>query len=569
MNRISRDLARRKYQSDRRVSALSHKSKNRFAWISEAFFFLGTIGIAATGVGFAWRWEHFGWVGLLGLGSFFSAQWRYQKFWTVFVHSFLTGYLAFLIANPWMQWSIESVLESSPWKTFLVTQGTHVWHGGMFCAFGTLWWIGRKNLCTGWLLAPAIWLLIEANYPAMFPTRQGCLLLDCQPLTQIACIFGVTGVTLQAVLLAGIVPLLFAALTRRLSQVTAVRGLIAIAAFTTVHFVWGSYRIQQIETTTLNFAVPTLRVGIVQGDTEDASSHRNFVERSNRLAETCDLILWPECSLGHYERSLTHFADDNEVILHSADNGPTIRPWANPRCELLAGGYSWTRKPGQEKLETKYVSAYLFDETETAIGRHDKIELMAGGEYKPGEVWFPALARWLSAPADDEDIDPASLTRGIGLKPIGSVQGLSIAVLLCSEDMYSWLSRELVHSGGEVLFGLGNGMCFNSEIALRQHFNLARFRAIENNRYFVRCGSSGISGLISPTGTILESTACFDEVDLAVTVPIEHRTLTVFTRWGNYLNWASGVLFIGSLVLLEFFQRRAINPETQLAADPT
>ena len=57
----------------------------------------------------------------------------------------------------------------------------------------------------------------------------------------------------------------------------------------------------------------------------------------------------------------------------------------------------------------------------------------------PGEFWFPALARWLSAPADDEDNDPPSFSRGIGLKPIGSVQGLSIAVLLCSEDMYWWL----------------------------------------------------------------------------------------------------------------------------------
>lgn len=534
----------------------SLKPKKRFTWIGEVFFFVGSATISAAGVGIGWRWEHFGWAGLIGLACFWLAQWRYQRLGLVVLHGLLTGYLIFLIANPWMKWTIAGLLESTSTKTVIVTHGIHFWHGGSWCLFAIIWWAGRKMLPNGWLLAPLIWLLVEAGYPAMFPIRQACLLLDIQPLTQIAAVLGVTGVTLQALLIASVIPLVFATTTDRISRATGIRCLLVIAMVTAVHFAWGSFRIHRLEAATETSTTQFLNVGLIQGDTEYAEFHLNFVTRSNQLAEKCELIAWPECSLGHYERAFTDFSDDNEVILHSADCGPVIRPWPEPQCKLLAAGYSWTRHPDKEKLETKFVSAYLIDEQESTIGRHDKIELMAGGEYTPGANLFPALAQWLAPLPDEDDIDPPSMSRGSQLKPIGSINGLSLAVLLCCEDMYPWLSRAMTNAGADVLIELGNGMSFNSEIPLRQHFNIARFRAIENNRYFIRCGSFGVSGLISPSGTILKTVPCFAELDLLVTVPIEHRPRTAYSYCGPTLNVVAAMVYFTGVFIFGIRSRQ-------------
>ena len=209
-------------------------------------------------------------------------------------------------------------------------------------------------------------------------------------------------------------------------------------------------------------------------------------------------------------------------------------------------------------MESKFVSAFLVDPDEKVIGLHDKVELMAGGEYIPGDYFFPSLSNLL---VDDEELDGIALSRGAVAKPIGEVGKTSIGVMLCCEDMYPQLSRDMTNRGADLLVCLANGMCFDSEIALRQHFAIARFRVIENNRYFIRCGSHGVSGLITPTGRLLNSASCFEQADLQVAVPVEDRPLTVFTRFGDTLTMASYVLLIG------FVATALVRRRTQVAVE--
>jgi apolipoprotein N-acyltransferase len=245
--------------------------------------------------------------------------------------------------------------------------------------------------------------------------------------------------------------------------------------------------------------------------------------------------------LGKYNRTLTQFTDPTHVAMNAFGMGYRFQPFPDPQCYLLAAGYSWTRQPGQRKFDSKYVSAYLFDPQEQMVGRHDKIELMPGGEYVPGQTWFPALANL----GDEDDPEAVLLSRGTEAKPIGAVNESSIAVMLCCEDMFPSLARDMTNRGADILVCLANGMCFNSEVVLQQHFNISRFRAIENNRYFLRCGSFGVSCLVSPTGKVLQSLPVFEEADLKVAVPVEDRPLTLFNRLGDTLTWGSYLLLLG------------------------
>ena len=514
-------------------------------------YFVSTVALAGAGLGVGWRNDNLAVLGIVGFGVFLLAQVSFKRLSICLLHGLITGYIAYLLANPWMVWTIENLMDAATIKTFFVVQSVHLLHGGMYFSFAGLWWLSRKWSHYSWLAAPAIWLILESIYPAMFPTRQACLIVNAGPLIQISSIFGVAGVSLQVFAIASLLPLgcliwkskqqPYASQRRFTNYKSYVAGILIL---TSINFLWGAYRSNRIQQEAINFSGEYLSVGLIQGDTEYASYHQNFVQRSRDLSSAgCDLVLWPECSLGKYNRELVDFSDDSEVAMNSIGIGYQFRPLPDPGCYLLGGGYSWSGQLADydAQVETKYVSAFLIDPQENLSGRHDKIELMAGGEYVPFANSFPQLSDWL---VDEEEQDGVLLSRGELARPIGEVEGVSIAALLCCEDMYPRLAGKMTRQGADLIVCLANGMAFNSDIALHQHFNISRFRAVENNRHFIRCGSYGVSSLVMPNGTVNSRLACFAEEDLTLQIPKRKRTTTIFSQLGDTLTPFSYLLLV-------------------------
>lgn len=124
------------------------------------------------------------------------------------------------------------------------------------------------------------------------------------------------------------------------------------------------------------------------------------------------------------------------------------------------------------------------------------------------------------------------------------------------------IARQLTNQGADLLVCLANGMSFDSESALRQHFNISRFRAIENNRYFIRCGSTGVSCLISPTGQIVSVLPCESEGTLNLKIPTGKRDRTVYSSIGDALSITSGIA-LACFPLFALWRPRSRN-STQL-----
>ena len=481
--------------------------------------------------GYAWYDLAWGWLGVVGIGIFFLNQILYSGLLVRCFSAAITGYVGFWVATPWMSWTVGGLLEASPTQTFFIVHGIHLFHGGIFVLAAVILWILSRFVANRILYAPLVWLCCEAVYPLLLPMKQGCLLLEYEPLIQIASIFGGAGATLQLVLLATAIPLsamlalgiTSTAPSRPNSRRPAIIGLAVIVVFTATNALWGSFRTAQLSAIAEGSA--TIPVAIIQGETEHAQAHASLKERSRKYSGDNTLVLWPECSVGKYSQSLTDFSDRKTVANLSVGTGFKFQPLPNPQCYLLAAGYSWTpqgprgepvanefgfKKRPPWKLAEKFVSAFLISPDEKLAGRHDKQALMPGGEYTPGEKWCPPLARWLaslteSTDPEDSAPDDIQLSRGRSSAPIGEVNGVSIGVLLCCEDMAPEISRQLVRQGADVLVTLANGMSFNSEVALKQHLAISQFRAVENNRYFIRCSSNGVSCLVSPTGKILNA----------------------------------------------------------------
>ena len=61
----------------------------------------------------------------------------------------------------------------------------------------------------------------------------------------------------------------------------------------------------------------------------------------------------------------------------------------------------------------------------------------------------------------------------------------------------------LPHNGGEVFVNISNDGWYGEGGAPRQHLNMARMRAVENDRWLLRDTNNGITAVIDPYGRIV------------------------------------------------------------------
>jgi apolipoprotein N-acyltransferase len=84
----------------------------------------------------------------------------------------------------------------------------------------------------------------------------------------------------------------------------------------------------------------------------------------------------------------------------------------------------------------------------------------------------------------------------------------------------------------ELLANLTNDAWFGDSTEPWIHLALAKFRAVEQRKFFVRSTNSGVSAFIDPVGRVISSTKTFEEA-------AQHATLrwlkgtTPYTLWGD------------------------------------
>ena len=156
--------------------------------------------------------------------------------------------------------------------------------------------------------------------------------------------------------------------------------------------------------------------------------------------------------------------------------------------------------------------------------RYDKQHLVPFGEFVPwGFRWFVDLMR----------IPLGDFTRGGSSQASFVVGQQKIAANICYEDVFGHELLPAIRQGATILANFSNLGWFGDSWALRQHWQMARLRAIETQRPVIRATNTGITGAISETGQVIAAlpTAIAGYVDIQV----QGRTgLTPYTRWGNY-----------------------------------
>jgi len=195
---------------------------------------------------------------------------------------------------------------------------------------------------------------------------------------------------------------------------------------------------------------------------------------------------------------------------------------------------------------SRFNSVFTIDADGKVIGRYHKRVLMPFGEYIPFSDLYPVMKLWMPQTGDFSkgDLD------GITTVPLRSGVTVSLAALICYEDLIPALAGEAVQKGAQLLVNFTNDVWYGDTAAPYQHHLLALWRAIETRRYFLRVTNTGYTAVVDPLGKTIAGLPIFTEGVLLEDVKLLNIK-TLYAKIGDFPVWVISII----IVLASFFRR--------------
>ena len=186
-----------------------------------------------------------------------------------------------------------------------------------------------------------------------------------------------------------------------------------------------------------------------------------------------------------------------------------------------------------------YNSASLVAPDGAWIQRYDKIHLVPFGEFIPFEKLI-AFAKPLTR-------EIGTFARGTQRMPL-KAGGIRLGTFICYESVFPNEVRQFALNGGEVFVNISNDGWFGPTGAPRQHLNMARMRAVENDRWLLRDTNTGITAVIDPYGRIVAEAPRNQRTSLQATYSLVEST-TFYTRHGDWFPFLCAIITLAGVVL--------------------
>jgi len=452
--------------------------------------------------------------------------WLYARSSRPFGWGFLAGAIFYLAHLFWLvQLQTDApVPRWLLWVALVLLVAFQAAWWGLFALF--VRWVGKRK---SWFLAlaiPSAWTLLEyarvhmSELSFTWATAWMSALGD-QPLVASAAIWGPFGISW--VILAVNVLVWRAAETRKLAPLYWAAGLVTVAHL--VGFI--PSRTHQ---------VGVLRVALVQPNLLAEQRDWPEMERIYRAqadslrGHDLDLVILSESAfIGFYRYSAR--AQKLARLISRDSRAPVLFATADAR----PGG------PGDSVAY--FNTAFLVDTGGLILDTYDKVKLVPFGERFPFAEHMPGFVKDLL-----EVVGNYSSTRPLRPLILGKV---GLGVLICFESTFPDVARRHVQEGAQLLVNITNDGWYGPTLGPVEHFHMARFRAVEQGRYLVRVGKTGISAVIDRQGRIVTQIGLFKEGIAFADVPLmEGRTpYAVAGDWPVILSALITALALGYTVL--------------------
>ena len=268
---------------------------------------------------------------------------------------------------------------------------------------------------------------------------------------------------------------------------------------------------------------------------EDLS--RQVLKRKERKQP--GLLIWPESALPVVLRKIPMYQEHFKDLARRGN------------IHFLSGIFD---QPEQDQI---YNGAVLVEPNGKMDQWYYKRQLVPFGEYFPYRKTLDSIPL---VGALVNKINPMHSDTEKGKSPALFQTALGkIGTLICFESVYPKVARESALAGADVLVIITNDGWYRDAIALYQHLGHAVLRALENNRYVLRAGNTGISAFIDNHGRIIQQSLPMEAIALSQELPKEafDNPQSLYTHYGDWPLWFLFILMLG----IELRRRLHQTPE--------
>jgi apolipoprotein N-acyltransferase len=400
---------------------------------------------------------------------------------------------------------------------------------GIFGA--TLAWAGQSG--TGFsrralVLAPFLWVTIELARAYITGSPWdilGTVQVDNVPLARIATMTGVYGLSFEIVLVNSAFAAAFLVGSRKRKNMVFA-ALTAAVALQAGRWVQVEPIAPQYTATLVQQNIP-----VQQTSWDFAYYDRTLRELSTLSAapqkpSTPGLIVWPESPAPFFLNDARFLATTSAI---ARDNN----------SYLVAGSLGIRDKKAADTPEELYNSAVLISPEGAIAQRYDKIHLVPFGEYVPFKNLL-TFAKTLTAEVGNFVPGNDRVPLELGHQRVG--------VFICYESVFPHEIRLFALHGSELFINISNDGWFGMTGAPEQHLNMARMRAIENNRWLLRSTNTGITASIDPLGRVIARAPQNQRIALQAPYGLIAET-TFYTRYGDWFPIGCAIISIIGLLV--------------------
>ena len=274
----------------------------------------------------------------------------------------------------------------------------------------------------------------------------------------------------------------------------------------------------------------SIKVATVQGNLESQSNWDTTNSETYNIYETltkkavdegAKLIIWPEGVM----------AVDIDTMIKPADSGyMTIRKAVTILADsldvtIVLGTYVYVENQIFNSMSVFYPDG------NSIINAYAKIKLVPFGEFMPmrdflGTI-FPELAQinMLSY-----DIDAGTEYRIF--QTTTDDNSINVGTLICFDSIYETIAIESARAGAEMFIVPSNDSWFYDSRAMNMHHSQNILRAVEQGKYTVNCGNTGITSVLNDKGEVLSDMPIYQEGYVVDTV-YANSNITLYSYIGN------------------------------------
>ena len=395
------------------------------------------------------------------------------------------------------------------------------------------------------VFTPFAWVAVELarTYVTGFPwDLLGTTQIDNIPLSRLASITGVYGISFEIALVNTAVAAAFLVPRARRNLLLAASVLAILVLHSGKLIKFGGLPASQ-GATLVQADIPILDsdawdLDYLQKTLNDLSALS--VRPTYEEAVTPGLIIWPEAPA-------PFFTTDYHLRMALGDIA------RRTNSSIIAGTLGITHYGDPQRQPEIYNSASVIARNGAWTEQYDKVHLVPFGEYIP-------VAQLLSfAKALTHEV--GTFQRGTKHDPL-TIDGTKVGIFICYESVFPGEVRQFAKNGAEVLVNISNDGWFGDTGAPWQHLNMARMRAVENDRWLLRDTNTGVTAVIDPLGRVTKEAPRDVRTALQGAYDLEETT-TFYTRYGDWFPVLCAIITL--LGLLLHFRAGASLTRPQLA----